>query len=120
MMNAASNDDAPNLASAKNDKFNELFAVLEDLLKRIADTDDPDIRRKRALVRAEMIAVQNHPWTLDPAPPESAAETESAAASAAESADAALQETDPESADWGQQALVALAGAAVALSVFRS
>jgi len=79
-------------ATFKDQKFNELFAALEDLLKRIADTDDPEIRRKRAQVRAEMIAVQNNPQTF--APPE-------------------------EEADWGQQALVALAGAAVALSVFR-
>jgi hypothetical protein len=52
-------------AAFKNEKFNELFAVLEDLLKRIADTDDPDIRAKRAQVRAEMIAVQKNPHTLD-------------------------------------------------------
>jgi hypothetical protein len=109
MINAASNDDAPSLASAKNAKFNELFAALEDLLKRIADTDDPDIRRKRALVRAEMIAVQSNPWTLGPAPPQAVAEP----------TDDALAGTDPDSAAWGQQALVALAGAAVALSVFR-
>ena len=82
-------------ASFKNEKFNELFAVLEDLLKRIADTDDPEIRRKRAQVRAEMIAVQNNPQLEDG---DLKAEIE---------------------ADWGQQALVALAGAAVALSVFR-
>jgi hypothetical protein len=31
---------------------------LEDLLKRIADTDDVQIRRLRACVRAQMIAVQ--------------------------------------------------------------
>jgi hypothetical protein len=78
----------------KDQKFNELFTALEDLLKRIADSDDPEIRRKRALVRAEMIAVQNHPHSLPP-------------------------HAEEEEADWGQQALVALAGAAVALSVFR-
>jgi hypothetical protein len=90
------------LAKFKDQKFNELFAVLEDLLKRIADTDDPEIRRKRAQVRAEMIAVQNNPQTLDSPAPLS-------------------KEPDAmdEEADWGQQALVALAGAAVALSVFR-
>jgi hypothetical protein len=93
-------------AAFKDQKFNELFAVLEDLLKRIADTDDPEIRRKRAQVRAEMIAVQSNPQTLSPpqksfmAPAGGEAERE-------------------EEADWGQQALVALAGAAVALSVFR-
>jgi hypothetical protein len=89
-------------ASAKNNKFNELFSALEELLKRIADTDDPDIRRRRAQVRAEMIAVQNNPIThaADPQEP--------------------LEVEEPgETEDWGQQALVALAGAAVALSVFR-
>jgi hypothetical protein len=93
----------------KNEKFNELFAVLEDLLKRIADTDDPDIRAKRAQVRAEMIAVQRNPHTreLEPAP---------AKPPLANSPLVALDETE---ADWGQQALVALAGAAMALSVFR-
>jgi hypothetical protein len=39
-------------------KFNELFFVLEDLLKRIADSDDPNIRRMRAKVRAELVAIQ--------------------------------------------------------------
>jgi hypothetical protein len=88
-------------ASFKNEKFNELFTVLEDLLKRIADTDDPEIRRKRAQVRAEMIAVQNNPLLED---------------------GDRLEDGDLKAeieADWGQQALVALAGAAVALSVFR-
>ena len=47
-------------ATFKDQKFNELFTALEDLLKRIADTDDPEIRRRRAQVRAEMIAVQNN------------------------------------------------------------
>ena len=42
------------------DTLNELFAALEELLKRIADTDDPEIRRKRAQVREEMIAVQSN------------------------------------------------------------
>jgi hypothetical protein len=91
-------------ATFKNEKFNELFAVLEDLLKRIADTDDPDIRAKRAQVRAEMIAVQRNPQTLN-----------------LETSPAVLQPEPVEDteADWGQQALVALAGAAMALSVFR-
>jgi hypothetical protein len=89
-------------AAFKNEKFNELFDVLEELLKRIADTDDPDIRAKRAQVRAEMIAVQKNTVTFD---------LESATVKPAP-----LDETE---ADWGQQALVALAGAAMALSVFR-
>jgi hypothetical protein len=92
-------------AAFKNEKFNELFVVLEDLLKRIADTDDPGIRAKRAQVRAEMIAVQRNPQTLD---------LQAAPAVPAEPAP-----VDESEADWGQQALVALAGAAMALSVFR-
>jgi hypothetical protein len=94
-------------AAFKNEKFNELFAVLEDLLKRIADTDDPDIRAKRAQVRAEMIAVQRNPQTLGLDPPPS------------EPVPADDTPVDDSEADWGQQALVALAGAAMALSVFR-
>jgi hypothetical protein len=39
--------------------FHELILVVEDLLKRIADTDDADLRRKRAQVRAEMLALQH-------------------------------------------------------------
>jgi hypothetical protein len=89
-------------AAFKNEKFNELFAVLEDLLKRIADTDDPGIRAKRAQVRAEMIAVQRNPHSL-----------------ALEPVAAKPAPVDETEADWGQQALVALAGAAMALSVFR-
>jgi hypothetical protein len=81
---------------ANNEKFEQLFSVLEELLKRIADTDDPDIRRKRAQVRAEMLAVKSNESMVEPEQPELT-----------------------NSEDWGQQALVALAGAAVALSVFR-
>lgn len=108
MINANTTPQSASLESAafKDQKFNELFAVLEDLLKRIADTDDPEIRRKRAQVRAEMIAVQNNPQTF--APPQSALPASPTELDAAD-----------EEADWGQQALVALAGAAVALSVFR-
>jgi hypothetical protein len=94
-------------AAFKDQKFNELFAVLEDLLKRIADTDDPEIRRKRAQVRAEMLAVQSNPQTLSPP------QTSFTPPAGDEG------EEREEEADWGQQALVALAGAAVALSVFR-
>ena len=94
------------IEAAKSAKFEELFSVLEDLLKRIADTEDPDIRRRRAQVRAEMLAVQSNPHALEPSGPQSVP--------------AVAQEPTPgQSEDWGQQALVALAGAAVALSVFR-
>jgi hypothetical protein len=99
-------------AAFKNEKFNQLFAVLEDLLKRLADTDDPHIRAKRAQVRAEMIAVRKNPYTLDLDPA-----AEAVAAKPAPAVEPAqIEQTE---ADWGQQALVALAGAAMALSVFR-
>src|ERR1700733_5049238 len=99
--------DSIETAAFKNEKFNELFAALEDLLKRIADTDDPDIRARRAHVRAEMIAVQSNPHTLA---------LESAPAKAVPAKPVLVDETE---ADWGQQARVAVAGAAMALSVFR-
>ncbi len=46
------------------DALKQLFVHLEDLLKRIADTDDIHIRRLRASVRAQMIAVQRDIPTL--------------------------------------------------------
>jgi hypothetical protein len=39
--------------------FHELMFVVEDLLKRIANTEDADLRRRRALVRAQIIALQD-------------------------------------------------------------
>jgi hypothetical protein len=39
--------------------FHELILVVEDLLKRIADTDDADLRRRRVQVRNEMLALQH-------------------------------------------------------------
>ena len=80
----------------------ELFFVLEELLKRIADTDDPEIRRRRAQVREEMIAVQTHPVPVR----------------ATQAITLTLPSENP-SAGWSRQAWAALAGAAVALSVFR-
>ncbi len=89
-------------AVSSTDNLKELFSALEELLKRIADTDDPEIRRRRAQLREEMIAVQTHPA---PAP------------------DAQLIALNPASElpseGWSRQAWAALAGAAVALSVFR-
>jgi hypothetical protein len=41
------------------DCFHELLVLVEDLLKRIADTDDADLRHRRAQVRAEMVALQD-------------------------------------------------------------
>jgi hypothetical protein len=48
----------PSQPSVALAKFNELVSLLEDLLKRIADTEDPHIRRLRAQVRAELVAIQ--------------------------------------------------------------
>jgi hypothetical protein len=41
------------------ERFHELIFVVEDLLKRIANTEDAGLRRKRAQVRAEIIALQD-------------------------------------------------------------
>jgi hypothetical protein len=91
------------------DRFNELFLVLDDLLKRIADTEDPNIRRMRAQVHSELASMRrdaSKPHLLTP-----------------HSAEENSNQTDPEESwtvsPWGHQALAALAGAAVALSVFR-
>jgi hypothetical protein len=40
-------------------RFNDLFVVLEDLIKRVADTDDPDIRHKRADVREKLVRLEH-------------------------------------------------------------
>jgi hypothetical protein len=53
-------------ASSAVERFNELFSVLEDLLKRIADTENPEIRQKRAQVRAELIEMQGNVSKLIP------------------------------------------------------
>ncbi len=39
------------------DRFRDLFEVLEDLIKRLADTEDPTIRGMRAKVRADLVAL---------------------------------------------------------------
>ncbi|HEX3848337.1 MAG TPA: hypothetical protein VHV81_13225 [Steroidobacteraceae bacterium] len=48
--------DAEGMALAR---FNDLFVVLEDLIKRVADTDDPDIRHKRAEVREKLVRLEH-------------------------------------------------------------
>jgi hypothetical protein len=45
-------------------RFNELFVVLEDLIKRVADTEDPNIRCIRARVRADLLDLTNDPAPL--------------------------------------------------------
>jgi hypothetical protein len=49
---------APEQRDSAFAKFNELFLLLEELLRRIADTEDPHIRRLRAKVRAELVAIK--------------------------------------------------------------
>lgn len=84
------------------DTLNELFSALEELLKRIADTDDPEIRSKRARLREQMIAVKTQatPVTLETGLAEPPVDGNSATG-------------------WNRSAWAALAAAAVALSVFR-
>jgi hypothetical protein len=91
-----------NALVANADNLEELFAALEELLKRIADTDDPVIRRKRALVRADMIAIQKTPAIAN-----------------FHSLELGSLSKDRPTEGWGRQAWAAVAGAAVALSVLR-
>ncbi|HEY2686126.1 MAG TPA: hypothetical protein VGI93_21630 [Steroidobacteraceae bacterium] len=87
---------------ATEDRFTELFFAVEDLLRRIADTDDPDIRRKRAKLREELIALQDDLPKLAPYLHPVALE--------------AVQ-SDLEEIDWSQPAIAALTGVALALTV---
>jgi hypothetical protein len=41
------------------DRFQDLFIVLADLIKRVADSNDPNIRLIRAKVRAEMLELES-------------------------------------------------------------
>jgi hypothetical protein len=84
------------------DPLNELFSALEELLKRIADTDDPEIRRKRARLREQMIAVKTQATPVAP-----------------EIGLAELPVGGNFGTGWSRSAWAALAAAAVALSVFR-
>jgi ElaB/YqjD/DUF883 family membrane-anchored ribosome-binding protein len=91
------------------DRFNQLLLVLEDLLKRIADTEDPKIRRMRAQVHSELVSIRNDTSRLN-------------SLTILRTAETILQTADEDGWEvsiWGHQALAALAGAAVALSVFR-
>jgi type VI protein secretion system component VasF len=65
MMPPSAADAAPVQAGIAPAKFTELASALEDLLKRIADTEDPNIRRLRAKVRAELVAIQTSIYGLD-------------------------------------------------------
>jgi hypothetical protein len=87
----------------RTESFNALFLVLDDLLKRIADTEDPTIRRMRAQVRSELVVMRGN------------ANRENAP----HNADHGWDQHGWGGSPWGHQALAALAGAAVALSVFR-
>ena len=79
-------------------RFQDLFEVLEDLIKRVADSEDPGIRHKRAAVRAKLIQLESDTtpicrWVRS-APP--------------------ARRRDP---SWGRPALAALTSAAVALTL---
>jgi hypothetical protein len=97
--------------TSPKDPFNDLFFALEDLLRRIADTDDPELRRKRAKLRAEMIALQNAlPHTSAPLPPPARPRP----------VPIVVEEVEEEAVpDWGQPALAALTGVVLALTVFQ-
>jgi hypothetical protein len=94
--------EAPSQDNPTVTKFNDLFLAVEDLLRRIADTDDLVIRRKRAKLREELIALQGEMPNIKsflPQPPAAMVETGDGA--------------------WGEPALAALTGVALALTVFK-
>lgn len=90
------------------ERFQHLFAVLEDLIKRVADTEDPEIRRKRAHVRAKLVALER-----DPTPISDCWRAARAVASDYRHTPNELRAAQP----WEQPALAALTGAAVALTL---
>jgi hypothetical protein len=85
------------------DRFRDLFLVLEDLIKRVADTDDPTIRHMRARLREDLIELKG-----DMTPIEDALRAEYRRAS---------EFRHPNT--LRQPALAALTGVAVALTVLR-
>jgi hypothetical protein len=101
------------LQNSSADPFDALFLALEDLLRRIADTDDPELRHKRAKLRAEMIALQSAlPHISAPLPPPAARTVHIVLEE-----EVAEEEAVP---DWGQPALAALTGVALVLTVFQA
>lgn len=90
----------------------DLFSPLEDLIKRVADSEDPDIRRIRAKVRAELVSLKGNltealahlGHSLEPHSPEPAVR----------GARALHEDT------WLEPALAALTVAAVALTMGRN
>ena len=102
---AAALSSVPSPDRATEARFNELFFAVEDLLRRIADTDDPNIRRKRAKLREELIALQNDLPNLTPYLHPAVVE--------------AARQADPEEVNWGEPAIAALTGVALALTVLQ-
>jgi hypothetical protein len=92
------------------DRFRDLFLVLEDLIKRVADTDDPTIRHMRARLREALIELKEDMTPIRDAvrPPRGRSH--------------ALQpaSTVQNTSGLRQPALAALTGVAVALTVLRS
>ena len=92
--------------SAPEARFAELFYAVEDLLRRIADTDDPSIRHKRAKLREELIALQSELPKLAPHLQPIPAERIG-------------PKTPDEGVDWSQPTIAALTGVALVLSAFQ-
>jgi ElaB/YqjD/DUF883 family membrane-anchored ribosome-binding protein len=52
-------DQAPDTDDGVQNQFKDLFDDVEDLLKRVADVDSPDIQKMRAKVRVALLAAQS-------------------------------------------------------------
>jgi len=87
------------------DRFKDLFVVLEDLIKRVADTDDPKIRNIRAKVRADLLDLENDMTPIS-------------ACSCPRPVSGSIHVRRDKR--WGQPALAALTGVAVALTLLRN
>ena len=94
--------------SAALERFLDLFPPLEDLIRRIADSEDPNIRRMRAKVRAELVSLQNNM---------SGAFADSRHSANSSRSQAPVLAQASASAPWMEPAIVALTAAAVALTL---
>jgi ElaB/YqjD/DUF883 family membrane-anchored ribosome-binding protein len=50
---------APPAMAAAGSQFEELFAGVDDLIRRVADTENPEIRKTRARVHAALVAAKS-------------------------------------------------------------
>jgi hypothetical protein len=91
------------------DRFRDLFVVLEDLIKRVADSEDPSIRHKRADVRAQLIQLESDTTPISHC-------LRAVAPEAAPHSDATTPAPrhDPV---WGRPAIAALTAATVAITL---